>query len=69
MESIYFENSRWRAPWFALRAQSFHAIPRQAVTALWRTNAHLDLFANASDGRVKSIFFENDAWQPAWFRL
>ena len=67
--SIYFENNSWQPGWFPLRPESGQPLPGQAITAVWRNPDHLDLFMTDKNGRVMSIYFENNSWQPGWFPL
>jgi hypothetical protein len=83
--STYFDNNRWQPAWFAVSPASATAAPGQEVTALCKETSlpqpaqgvpgvcknasHLDLFITGQDGRVMSIFFENNQWAPAWFTI
>lgn len=69
VRSIYFDNDAWQPQWFSLRPDTGRAAIGEPVSAIWRTPNHLDLFIGGADGRVKSIYFEHDAWQPNWFSL
>lgn len=68
--STYFENNRWQPAWFAISPNTATAEPGQEVTPLWAPgNNHLDLFITGKDGRVMSIFFDNNQWAAAWFAI
>ncbi len=69
VKSLYFESNTWQPAWFSLRPETGRATVDQPITAVWRDQNHLDLFMTGNDGRVKSIYFEHNAWQPAWFSL
>jgi hypothetical protein len=68
--SIYFENNGWQPGWFPLHPESGIANPHQAITAVWSNLNHLDLFMTSADGRILSIFFENNQWRAeGWFPI
>jgi len=68
--STYFEGTQWQPAWFPIAPGTAKAAPGQEVSAVWApTHTHLDLFVTADDGRVMSIFFENNRWAGAWFAI
>jgi hypothetical protein len=67
--STYFEANFWQPAWFPIDPATGMAAPGQPITAVWRNSNHLDLFMTGTDGRVMSTYFENIAWQPAWFPI
>jgi len=58
----------WRN-WVAVSADGTTAATGQPVAAVWNdAKTHLDLFITDINGRVLSIFSQNDLWRPeGWF--
>jgi uncharacterized Rossmann fold enzyme len=59
--------------WFPIHAE-MKATPGAPVTAIWRTQSHLDLFVTDRSGVVQSIFLDDDVRVPGyrpegWFPL
>jgi hypothetical protein len=68
--STYFDTDKWQSGWFVVASSpTGQANPGQPVTALWRDANHLDLFISDRDGRIKSTYFENNAWLNSWFSI
>ena len=66
--STFFDNDTWQAAWFPVAGSlPGQSTPGQKVTAVWRNNHHLDLFATNRAGQVISAFFDDDHWQSGWF--
>jgi hypothetical protein len=58
--------SGWNS-WFAIApTDTMVAKPGSPVTAVWSTDNRLDLFVTDSDGRAKTIAFENSRWEARW---
>jgi hypothetical protein len=68
--SAWWEGAKSAQSWQWFRiGQPGDAVPGQPVTAVWSTPQHLDLFVTATDGTVKSTWWEATVGWQAWFAI
>ncbi|NUR59297.1 MAG: hypothetical protein HOV87_11605 [Catenulispora sp.] len=68
--STYFDHDKWLGSWFPIASVALGPAAShtpQAVTALWRTTDHLDLFLTNSAGQAISNYWEGSSAWHTWF--